>query len=406
MPDFYYEGVSREGEKIKGEIFADTETDLRVKLRTQKIRPIKIKEMPVRRKAAQYIKEGKIKGKFSDNDKMFFVKELLVMFKTGLTITQALEVLKAEGTTDVMRDFASSLRNYMESGMTFSQALTRFPKYFDNLFLNLVASGELRGTLEQSLSEWLEYFKKEQEINKTVNKTVAYPLAIVTIILAALAVIVIGIAPVFVHIYRTYNQPLPVSLVTISTLGLLIKSNLIIICLALAFVVIFFMLLAKTGLMNLRLDSLILRTPGLSSFFKEIYTLKTVTAMNTALKSGLSLSRALELASEKIGNHVFEECLLRAKEAADKKELVTPFLAKSGLFRPMVIQIFSVGEIMGALPDMLTELSAHLNEETKRLSSIFSSIIEPLVLTVGGLLIGALLTSFFMPVFTLLTKIK
>jgi len=406
MPDFYYEGVSREGEKIKGEIFADTETDLRVKLRTQKIRPLKIKEMAARRRAVQYIKEGKINGKFSDDDKMFFVKELLVMFKTGLTIAQALEVLKAEGTTDVMRDFASSVRNYMESGMTFSQALTRFPKYFDNLFLNLVASGELRGTLEQSLSEWLEYFKKEQEINKTINKTVAYPIAIATIILAALAVIVIGIAPVFVHIYRTYNQPLPISLVTISSLGLLIKSNLIIIGLAMAFFVIFFMLLAKTGLINLRLDSIILKTPGLSSFFKEIYTLKTVTAMNTALKSGLSLSRSLELASEKIGNHVFEECLLRAKEAADKKELVAPFLAKSGLFRPMIIQVFSVGEIMGALPDMLTELSAHLNEETKRLSSIFSSIIEPLVLTVGGLLIGALLTSFFIPVFTLLTKIK
>lgn len=406
MPDFYYEGISREGEKIKGEIFADTETDLRIKLRSQKIRPVRIKELAARRRIVQYIKEGKIKGRLSDDDKMFFVKEMLVMFKTGLTITQSLEVLKAEGTTDVMRDFASSLRNYMESGMTFSQALTRFPKYFDNLFLNLVASGELRGTLEKSLAEWLEHFKKEQEIKKTVNKTIAYPLAIATIILAALAVIVIGIAPVFVHIYRTYNQPLPVSLVTISTLGLLIRSNLALLLLAIAFVVTFFLMLVKTGLVHLRLDSIILKTPWISSFFKEIYTLRTVTTMNTALKSGLSLPRALELASEKIGNHVFEECLLKAKEAADKKEMVAPFLAKSGLFRPMVIQIFSVGEIMGALPDMLTELSIHLNEETKRLSSLFSSIIEPMILTIGGILIGALLTSFFMPVFTLLTKIK
>ncbi len=406
MPDFYYEGISREGEKIKGEIFADTETELRIKLRSQKIRPVKIKELAARRRVAQYIKEGKIKGRLSDDDKIFFVKELLVMFKTGLTITQALEVLKAEGTTDVMRDFASSLRNYMESGMTFSQALTRFPKYFDNLFLNLVASGELRGTLERSLSEWLEHFKKEQEIKKTVNKTVAYPIAIMTIILAAMAVIVIGIAPVFVHIYRTYNQPLPVSLVTISTIGLFIKSNLLLILLGIAFVAIFFLMLIKTGLLHLRMDSIILRTPWISSFFKEIYTLRTVQTMNTALRSGLSLSRSLELAAEKIGNHIFEECLLKAKEAADKKEMVAPFLAKSRLFRPMVIQIFSVGEIMGALPDMLTELSVHLNEETKRLSSLFSSVMEPMILTIGGILIGALLTSFFMPVFTLLTKIK
>ena len=405
MPDFYYEGISREGEKIKGEIFADDEVDLRIKLRSQKIRPVRIKEQVYVNKKVVPITTS-MSNIFSDEERLFFVKELLVMFKAGLTITQSLDVLRSEGSTPTMREFSATLKNYMESGMTFSQALSRFPKYFDNLFLNLAASGELRGNLEYVLNEWLEYFKKEQEIKKTVKKTVLYPLGIISIIVAAFAIIVVGIAPVFVHIYRTYNQPLPLTLLTLTTLGSIVRENIFFVMFLLAGVVLGVYLLLKSKIIKLSLDGFLLRTPWLSYFFKEVYTLRTVLAMNIALKAGLSVPRALELASEKIENHVFEEWLLKAKEAAEKHEPITPFLVRSGLFRPMIVQVFSIGEIMGSLPDMLDEMITYLGEEIKKLSSIFSSVIEPVILILGGILIGALLTSFFVPVFTILSKIK
>jgi type IV pilus assembly protein PilC len=405
MPDFYYEGISREGEKIKGQIFADNEVDLRIKLRTQRIRPVKIKEQLYSKKKAVQV-TANVGSSFSDEEKMFFVKEMLVMFKAGLTITQALDVLTSEGSTQTMRDLSSTLKNYMESGMTFSQALARFPKYFDNLFLNLAASGELRGNLEYVLAEWLEYFKKEQEVRRTVKKTVLYPLAIISIVVAAFLIIVIGIAPVFVHMYRTYNQPLPITLLTITTIGDIIRENMIFLTFLLISAAAGIYLLLKSKIIRLSLDGFLLRAPWLSYFFKEVYTLRTVLTMNIALKSGLSVSRSLELASEKIDNHIFEETLLKAKEAADKHEPMTPFLIRSGLFRPMIIQVFSIGEIMGSLPDMLDEMTGHLSEEIKKLSGTFASVIEPVILILGGILIGALLTSFFVPVFTILSKIK
>lgn len=405
MPDFYYEGISREGEKIKGQIFANNEVDLRIKLRSQKIRPVKIKEQLYAKNKATPL-PVKNNQSFSDEEQLFFVKELLVMFKAGLTITQALDVLTSEGSTQTMRDLSSTLKNYMESGMTFSQALSRFPKYFDNLFLNLTASGELRGNLEYILGEWLEYFKKEQEIKRVVKKTVLYPIAIASIIIAALAIIVIGIAPVFVHIYRTYNQQMPLTLLTIATIGGIIKENIIFLALLLASSATGIFFLLKNKLTKLSIDSLLLRTPWLSYFFKEVYTLRTILTLNISLKSGLSLSRSLELAAEKIDNHIFEECLLRAREAADKHEPITPFLIRSGLFRPMIIQVINIGEIMGSLPDMLEEMVAYLNEEIKKLSTIFASIIEPVILILGGILIGSLLTSFFVPMFSILSKMK
>ncbi len=406
MPDFYYEGVSREGEKLKGQVFADNETDLRVKLRSQKIRPVKIKELAPRKAGVVIKKSPHDANTFSNEEKLFFVKELLVMFRANLTITQALDVISAEGSTINMKNTASAIKGYMETGMTFSQALSRFPRHFDNLFLNLCAAGELRGRLEETLEQWLDYFKKEQEINSIVKKTVLYPIAVTLIILCAMVIIVVGIAPVFVHIYRSYGQELPVSLVTVATMGDIIKQNLLIIVGALLLTIGFIYLLIKNKLIRPSFDNLLFNIPTLSSFFKDVYTLKTSLILNICIRSGISLTRALELAAERIGNHVFEECLLRAKEATSKSEPASHVFAKSGLMRPMAVQIFSVGEIMGSLPDMLTELNSHLSDEIKKLSTVFSSTIEPVILTVGGLLIGALLTSFFIPVFTLLSKIK
>ncbi len=406
MPDFYYEGVSREGEKLKGQVFADNETDLRVKLRTQKIRPVKIKELAPRRQTVTISRKGTDKSVFSNEEKVFFVKELLVMFRAGLTITQALDVISAEGSTLNMKNTATALRGYMETGMTFSQALTRFPRHFDNLFLNLCAAGELRGRLEETLEQWLDYFKKEQELNSTVKKTVLYPVAVMLILLCALAIIVVGIAPVFVHIYRSYGQELPSSLLTVATLGDIIKENFILLTgLLLVFAGMIY-ILAKNKLIRPSIDNFLLNMPVLSPFFKDVYTLRTSMILSICLRSGVSLARAFELASQSMDNHIFEECLLRAKEAVSKGEPSAQVFAKSGLMRPMAVQIFSVGEVMGSLPEMLTELTSHLSEEVKKLSSTFSSTVEPVILTVGGLLVGSLLTSFFIPVFTLLSKIK
>ena len=196
------------------------------------------------------------------------------------------------------------------------------------------------------------------------------------------------------------------TLLTIATIGGIIKENMFFIIAVLMAACVGIYIMIKSKIVRLSLDGLLLKLPWLSYFFKEVYTLRTVLTLNIALRSGLSLARSLELASEKIDNHIFEECLLKAREAAEKREPITPFLIRSGLFRPMIIQVFSIGEIMGSLPEMLDEMVTYLSEEIKKLSSIFASVLEPIILILGGILIGALLTSFFVPVFTILSKIK
>lgn len=399
MPNYYYEGISREGEKIKGLIFADDEIDLRVKLRTEKIRPtkIKIKEM---------VNEKKQKRNFtiSKDERLFFIKEILVMLKAGLTIQQALEVISLEGITDDIKELASSVRNHVESGTTLAQALARYPKYFDNLLLNLIAAGELRGNLDVVLNRWIEYSKTEQEIETSVKKTITYPIVIAGIIFLAFITIVIGIAPVFVHIYRTNTQALPLSLAIFVTISNILKANMFYILIALLSLSVTLYFLFKNKLINLSLSGFALKAPIFSKLFKEVYNLKTILVLNCCLKSGISLNRSLELAAEKIGNHIFSEHILEAKEANSKNEPIAPFFARKNFLKPMVVQVISVGETMGNIDEMLPDLIEYLREEVSKLSSFFASIIEPLILIIGGLVIGSVLTSFFIPILTLLNK--
>jgi type IV pilus assembly protein PilC len=400
MPDFYYEGISRQGEKIKGNLFAEDEVDLRMQLRQQKVRPIKIKEALIKKTK---IKE-KTYRKFSENEKLFFVKQIIVMLKSGLSIIETLDVLSVEGISLNVRNISFKLKNDIENGKTFAEALTNFSGYFDNLFLNLVASGELRGNLPEVLETWIDYFKKETQINKSVKKTITYPIAISIVVILAITIIVLGISPVFVHIYRTSNQALPLSLSIIVTISDLIKNNIFFIFALISMLASGIYFLAKNKLVNLSLDNIKLKLPFFSKYFKNVYTLKSILTLELALKNGLSLSRSLDLASDKVENHIFSDAILRAKEAVDKQEPMAPFLARSGYFKPMVCQILSVGENMNAIDSMLPELIEYQKEEVLKISSFLNSVLEPTILIVGGLLVGSILTSFFIPIMSLLNK--
>lgn len=403
MIEYYYEGISREGEKIKGYLEAENETDIRIQLRTKKIRPIKIKEK------TSFFKNKKIKTlpkKLLEKDKNIFIQEFLVMLKSDLSIIQALEILSSEGPNDTLMQVASSLVNYMESGMTFSQALARFPNYFDNMFLNIIASGEIRGNLNKVIELWQKQSEVEDRFNHIVKKTVSYPLIISGIFFTSFLIVVFGITPVFEKIYRTYEVKLPAVLLTLTTVGEIVSYNLfslfflflILICSA-------YFVISKRDKNNF-FSKLLLELPFFSNFFKKVYSLKVISTIQTVLKCGISLPRALELAAEKINNYKYEIVLLKAREAAKKKEPIAQILAQSKLFRNMTSQIIAVGETMNNLEEMLDELMLFSGKELENTCNKISSIIEPMFLLSGGIIIGAILVSYFIPIISILENIK
>ena len=401
MLEFYYEGITREGEKIKGYIEAENETDLRIKLRSKKIRPLKINEK------TKLLKNKKIKSlpkKLKNNEKTIFIKEFLLMIKSDLTIVQALEVLSSDGPTIAVMEISASIINYMESGMTFSQAISRFPNYFDNMFLNIIASGEIRGNLSEVIEHWLNYSEEESKLNKIINKTISYPLIISGIFFLSFLIITIGITPVFEKIYRAYNLKLPTVLLTLSTIGDILTYNLNFIILAtlVALTALYYLLNKQSRVVS----SFLLETPIISGFYKKVYSLKSIYMLQTILKCNITLSRALELASERISNYKYELVLLKASEASRKKENIASIFEQSKLFRTMSSQIISIGETMNKLPEMLEELKTFSFNELNNICNKISSIIEPLFLLSGGIIIGSILMSYFIPIIKIIESIK
>lgn len=403
MIEYYYEGISREGEKIKGHLEAENETDIRIQLRAKKIRPLKIKEK------TSLFKNKKIKTlpkKLPEAEKNIFIQEFLVMLKSDLSIVQALEILSTEGPTETLMQVASSVINYMESGMTFSQALSRFPNYFDNMFLNIVASGEIRGNLNKVIELSIEHNELEQNFDNIVKRTITYPLIISSIFFTSFLIIIFGITPVFEKIYRTYEVKLPAVLLTLTTIGEIISYNLFLIFfIFLIAVSSIYFLISKRDKNNI-FSKLLLELPILSSFFKKIYSLKAISIIQTILKCGISLPRALELTAEKINNYKYELVLLKAHEASKKREPIAQILAQSKLFRNMTAQIIAVGESMNNLDEMLDDLILFSKKELEKNCNKISSIIEPLFLITGGIIVGAILMSYFVPIISILENIK
>jgi len=403
MIEYFYEGITREGEKIKGYYEAQDETDLRIYLRSKKIRPIKIKEKNLINKNKKTNKNFK---KITEEEKYIFIQEFLVMLKSDLTIIQALEVLAKDGPSSNLMQLSSSIINYMQNGSTFSQAISRFSNYFDNMFLNIVASGELRGNLAELLQNWQNFKLEEDKINKIVNKTISYPFIISSIFMLSFLIISFGITPIFEKIYRAYNVKLPTVLLTLSTINDIISYNVsVILFIILLVVFLFTYFFFKSNKKNIFFN-LLLSVPIFSGFFKKIYSLKTITTIHAVLKCNISLKRALELSAERINNYRYELVLLKAAEASKKKEPIASFLEESKLFRTMTAQIISVGENMNKLGEMLEELKTFYFKELENICNKISSLIEPLLLIVGGIIIGAILMSYFIPIISILEKIK
>jgi type IV pilus assembly protein PilC len=210
--------------------------------------------------------------------------------------------------------------------------------------------------------------------------------------------------PVFEKIYRANNINITGIMLSLITLTTLIKANFGFFCTFILSIIIFSFAFIKNSFLKIQLTSTLFNIPIISVFFKQYYTLKTLIAIKLALNIGLSLTRAYQVSADTVKNHLFELTLLKAQEALSKHEQASPFLAKSKLFTPTVLQILSIAELMNSTKDVLDELIPYLKEEFESNSKVLSSFIEPMILILGGIIIGVTLSSFLMPVLHLIKK--
>lgn len=397
MPVYQFVGRRYDGgSMVTGERLAASKQALANLLRSEKVLPVRIEEK------AEGAKQATVQGRISAKDLALFTKQFSVMLDAGLPLIQCLELLAEQQEKPLFRNILQQIREDVEAGATLADAMRRHPKAFNNLFVNMIAAGEAGGVLDVILRRLTSFIEKEVKLKRSVISASVYPSIISLVAVVIVFIIMVYVVPVFASLFEGLNAPLPA--LTRFVMGVSDYA------VALSIPIVVLAVLGAVGLRyayatpegKLAIDGLLLRLPLIGLVLKKIAIARFSLTLSTLLSSGIPLLEALEITANTAGNSVIEKALLQVrKEVAEGKTLVDP-LRRTKLFPSMVNQIVNVGEQTGELDQMLEKLAAYYEEESDAAISNLMTMIEPVLIVFLGIVIGGIVISMYLPIFTLI----
>jgi type IV pilus assembly protein PilC len=401
MAVFVWQGVSARGEVLRGEMEAPTRDAVLIRLRSQRIQPVPAK---IKEKGKGLNKDITIPGfgeSIKGRDIVIFTRQLATMIDAGLPIVQCLDVLAAQSPNKKLRTHIRQIKEEVESGSTFTDALRKHPKLFDDLYVNMVAAGEIAGILDSILHRLAGYMEKAMKLKSKIKGAMIYPATIVTVAVSVTAVLLIFVIPVFAELFSSFGQALPAP--TQFTINL---SN---------FTIAYFKYIAavtiavgvagrqfyKTEGGRLMFDHLFLQMPVFGDLFRKSAVARFTRTLSTLVSSGVPILDALAITARTAGNKVVERAVLATRVSISEGRTIAEPLAQSKVFPPMVCQMISVGETTGALDAMLQKIAEFYEDEVDSAVSNLTALMEPLVIVFLGVVIGGLVISMYLPIFKL-----
>jgi type IV pilus assembly protein PilC len=401
MAVFRWQGVSPRGEVLAGEMEAPTRDAVLVRLRSQRIQPIPAK---IKEKGRGLDRDLSIPGfgeSIKQRDVVIFTRQLATMIDAGLPIVQCLEVLATQSPNKKLRVVIRQLKEEVEAGSTFTDALRKHPKLFDDLFVNMVAAGEVGGILDSILHRLSGYMEKAMKLKSKIKGAMIYPATIVTVAVGVTAILLIFVIPVFAELFGSFGQALPaptqfvinLSNFTISYFhyiaGLLIAAG------------IASRQFYRTEAGRLFFDQMFLQLPVFGDLIRKAAVARFTRTLSTLVSSGVPILDALAITARTAGNKVVERAVLATRISISEGRTIAEPLAQSKVFPPMVCQMISVGETTGALDAMLQKIAEFYEEEVDNAVSNLTALMEPLVILFLGVVIGGLVVSMYLPIFKL-----
>ena len=401
MAVFRWQGVSPRGETIGGEMEAPTREAVLAKLRSQRIQPIadKIKE-----RGKGLDREITIPGfgdKVKQKDIVVFTRQLGTMIDAGLPIVQSLDILAEQSESKPFRKVLRELKDDVESGSTFAEGLKKHPKIFDDLFVNMIAAGEVGGILDTILQRLSEYLEKSMKLKAKIKGAMIYPISIITVAVGVTAVLLIWVIPVFGELFSSFGQELPGPTQFVINL-----SNFTI-----AYFPYIVGVVGATGLLlrqiyntengRLRMDQLSLEFPIFGDLLRKSAIARFTRTLSTLISSGVPILDALLITARTSGNKIVERAILATRTSISEGNTISEPLMESGVFPPMVCHMISVGETTGALDSMLQKIAEFYEDEVDNMVENLTTLMEPLVILILGVIIGGLVISMYLPIFKL-----
>jgi type IV pilus assembly protein PilC len=398
---FIWEARTRTGDLKKGVMEAESEEAVHNKLKTQQLSPTVVKKQPFQ------IVLPSIGTGVKTNDIVIFTRLFATMIDAGLPIVQCLEILSSQAENKRFGKILAQIRGSVEGGLTLSDALRRFPKIFDNLFVNLVAAGEAGGILDTILQRLSAYMEKTQKLIRRIKGAMSYPLIVMFIAALVVTVLLTKVIPVFEKMFKDFGGgklPAPTQLV----IDLSNVARHYLPFLILGGIVLFtaWRLILRTRKGRLAWDGMLLKLPILGTVLRKTVVARFTRTMGTLLSSGVPILDAMEIVGKTAGNVVVQDGIMFVRaRISEGKDMSTP-LMETGLMPPMVVQMISVGEQTGALDAMLTKIADFYEEEVDVAVASMTSMLEPLLMVFLGTIVGGLVIAMYLPIFSMAGNIK
>ena len=401
MPVFVWEGNTAQGKIRKGEMEAASQDAVFARLRSQRIQPIPAR---VREKGKGLEKEFTIPGfgaKVSAHDVMLFTRQFATMIDAGLPIVQGLDILSQQSENKAFRITVRTIKQDVESGFTLADALKKHPKIFDDLYVNMVAAGEVGGVLNTILNRIAMFIEKSARLKSKVKGAMIYPATIVVVAVAVVSVLLLFVIPVFAELYGGMGKALPAPTQITINISNFFRAYFMYLAGAIVGIVVALKMYYKTAQGRFTIDGLLLKLPIMGDLIRKVAVARFSQNMSILLSSGVPILDGLAITAKTAGNKVVEKAIMNARVSISQGKTVAEPLTESKIFPPMVCQMVAIGENTGALDAMLKKVADFYEEEVDNAVANLTSLMEPLIMVVLGVILGGLVISMYLPIFQL-----
>lgn len=392
---FTWEGLDKRGSKISGEVRGNSMATVKAELRRQGINPRK-----VRKKSMLF--SGSKGRKITPKDIAIFSRQLATMMSAGVPLVQAFDIIGQGDDNPRMREMILSIKADIEAGNPLAEALAKHPYHFDDLFCNLVRAGEHAGVLETLLHKIATYKERTEEIKGKIKKALFYPTAVIVVAFIVTAILLIYVVPQFEELFSGFGATLPAFTQMVIGLSRFMQQwwwavfgGIIIAIVA--------MIQAKkrSRKFQIFLDRLALKTPVIGAIVNKAAIARYARTLSTMFAAGVPLVEAMTSVSGATGNAVYSEAVLRIRDDVSTGRQLHASMRDTKLFPPMVNQMVAIGEESGSLDDMLGKVADFYEQEVNDAVDAMSSLLEPIIMAILGVLVGGLVVAMYLPIFKL-----
>lgn len=398
MAEFAWVARAATGEVQKGVMIAETKEAVERRLRAQQLNPQKVS------KRLSFTFGSGVDPK----DLVKFIRQFATMIDAGLPLVQCLEILSSQEPNPVFRAALVDIKQTVEQGATFSDALKRHPKIFDELFVNLVHAGEVGGILDTILQRLAVYIEKNVKLKRQVRAALTYPIAVIIILCLVMVVLLTFVIPAFENMFKEFgsNASLPkLTQIVIAVSNAFVSYLPFIIIGSIGFTIAAIQFYRRPGGKRF-VHKMVLKLPVIGPVIQKIVVARFARTMGTLLSSGVPILDSIQIVAKAAGNVIVEEGLMYARDRiAEGRNLADP-MGEISVFPGMVVQMVGVGEQTGALDQMLSKIADFYEDETDVAVAALTSLIEPILMVVVGSIVGVVLISMYLPIFSLAGNIK